>query len=371
MWPIYDEPMPMLPPYRISARVGILSETVNYNHALLNIPELWESTKGGGVNVAILDTGLPRHIDIKPAGHRPDDIKACQDENGHATHVGGIIAAISDNDIGVQGVAPNCRDFYFRALGADGSGSINNVIRGIHWAVDVIGAKVINLSLGIPAEVQLLPRLEQACQYALEQGCTIICAAGNEAGSIGQPACYAGVITVAAVDRNKKHAWFSNIGPQVDFAAGGIQVYSTWLNNTYARLDGTSMATPAITGLVALVLAKHNRSTGKWMSPSEVYDLLKSVAVDVGPTGYDDQFGYGIPVLHYDNNSHNIEKDQQELVECPAGGDRTGTSTGERLGETLKCAAEGLKLGDSTAKFITKVCEQWLAAEPAHENNPE
>jgi subtilisin family serine protease len=300
MNPMLDTPIPMLPPYRITSTVSILAETADYNHQMMNIPAVWKNTRGAPVKVAILDTGLPEHIDLKPQGSASFVPGYLIDKNGHSTHVGGIIAAVANNDMGVAGVAPEADDYYGAVLGADGSGTINGIVKGIYWAVDVVGAQVINMSLGIDASVSRIKELEKACNYAASKGTIIVAAAGNEAGPVGQPAVYDSVIAVAAVDINKKHAWFSNVGPQVDFAAGGVKVYSTWLKNGYAKLDGTSMAAPVITGVVALIQADYFNKHQRYMTFQEVYAALKKIAFDVGPDGFDDEFGYGIPVFQYD-----------------------------------------------------------------------
>jgi minor extracellular protease Epr len=299
MNPMLDTPIPMLPPYRVTSTVNILAESLDYNHAMMNIPAVWKRTRGAGVRVAILDTGLPEHLDLRPQGSASFVPGYLADKNGHSTHVGGIIAAIANNDMGVAGVAPEVDDYYGAVLGADGSGTINGIVKGIRWAVDTVGAHVINMSLGIDASASRIKELEAACNYAASKGTIIVAAAGNEAGAVGQPAVYDSVIAVAAVDMDKKHAWFSNVGPQVDFAAGGVKVYSTWLKNGYAKLDGTSMACPAITGVVALIQADYYAKHQRYMTFQEVYNALRKIAFDAGPDGFDDHFGHGIPVFQY------------------------------------------------------------------------
>ncbi len=300
MNPMLDTPIPMLPPYRVTSAVSILAETVDYNHQMMNVPAMWKSTRGAPVKVAILDTGLPEHYDLMPQGSASFVPGYLADKNGHSTHVGGIIAAIANNDMGVAGVAPDCDDYYGAVLGADGSGTINGIVKGIYWAVDVVGAQVINMSLGIDASAPRIKELEKACNYAASKGTIIVAAAGNEAGAVGQPTGCDSVTAVAAVDVDKKHAWFSNVGPQVDFAAGGGKVYSTWLKVGYAKLDGTSMASPVIAGVVTLIQADYFKKHNRYMSFQEVYAALKKIAFDVGPDGFDDHFGYGIPVFQYD-----------------------------------------------------------------------
>ena len=306
------EKIPMLEPYTVKECVSALSETEDYNHRMLGIPEMWKTTRGKGVRVAVLDTGCPRHTDLRVAGSANfSDSPEVWDMNGHAIHVCGIIAALV-NGIGVRGIAPECELYCGKVLGDDGSGSIDAIARGIRWAVDEAKADVINMSLGCPPSGALSLSLRQACQYAHEKGVVLCCAAGNDAGSVNAPANLPTTIAVAAVDRDRKKAYFTCHGKEVDFAAGGVDVFSTWLNNQYAKLSGTSMATPVITGVVALVQAAA-KARGKAMGPGEVYDSLVSIAVDVEQPGKDDFTGNGIPVF---TSQWTATKDEAPRKEC-------------------------------------------------------
>lgn len=289
--------IPMLEPYTVRKTVSALSETEDYNHRMLNVPEMWKRSKGAGVRVAVLDTGCPQHIDLKIAGFRdfsgsdsPYDVAA-----GHSTHVCGIIGALA-NGIGVRGIAPECDLYCGKVLGDDGSGSISSIAEGIRWAVDEVHADVINMSLGCPPSGAYSPTLRSACSYAAKKGVVLCCAAGNDAGAVNAPANLATTIAVAAVDRDRKKAYFTCHGSEVDFAAGGVDVFSTWLNNQYAKLSGTSMATPVITGVVALVIGAA-RAEGVTLTPDQVYQKLVGISVDVETPGKDEYTGNGIPVF--------------------------------------------------------------------------
>lgn len=211
------------------------------------------------------------------------------------THCCGIIAALV-NGIGVRGISPEVDLYCGKVLGDDGSGSIDAIAKGIRWAVDEVHADVINMSLGCPPSGASSLALRSACQYAHEKGVVLCCAAGNDSGKVNAPANLPTTIAVAAVDRNKEKAYFTCHGSEVDFAAGGVDVFSTWLNNQYAKLSGTSMATPVITGVVALVQSAA-KAEGKSLTVDEVYNRLVSIAVDVEQPGKDDYTGNGIPVF--------------------------------------------------------------------------
>ena len=294
---IYNDQIVMLPPYRVKMMVSILSEAQDYNHDLMNIPFMWKDTMGVGVKCVLLDTGLPKHIDLNIAGSKSFVDGYLDDLAGHGTHCAGIWNAIANNGIGVRGISPDAELYCGAVLGAQGNGTIDGIIAGIYWATDEIGAKVINMSLGIPAGAPRLTELEKACDYAASQGVTIVCAAGNEAAGVGQPAVYDSVIAVAAVDMNKERASFSDYGPEVDFAAGGVEVFSTYLNNSYAKLSGTSMASPAMAGVVTLILADEFKDTGRWLTKDEVYKKLQKIAYCVSGPDFDIYDGWGIPIF--------------------------------------------------------------------------
>lgn len=291
-----DRRQPMIPPTRARVTVSILAETEDFNHKIMNVPAMWKRTMGQGIKVAVLDTGLPKHVDLAPSGSKSFISGYLEDKNGHSTHCGGIIAAIANNNMGVKGIAPEVEDYYGAVLDADGSGSVDGIIKGIYWAADEVGADIISMSLGIAAGVARIPALEKACNYAVSKGCAIFAAAGNEYGAVGQPAIFDSVFAVAAVNSKYEVADFSNKGKEVDYACGGVDVFSTFLNNTYAKLSGTSMATPACVGAAALVLADA-RASGKKLTPAELGLKLRKICFDIGPAGYDTSTGFGIPMF--------------------------------------------------------------------------
>jgi subtilisin len=221
--------------------------------AAVNAPQAWAVTKGRGVLVCVLDTGIDKnHEDLVVLGGENftnSDASDWGDGHSHGTHVAGTIAA-QDNLLGVVGVAPDASLWASRVLDAQGSGYESDVADGILGCISA-GAQVINVSLGGATPSSLI---RSAVDQALNRGIYFIAAAGNDGGSVIYPAAYPGVIAVSAVDSNLSIAYFSNRGPEVAFAAPGVDVKST-VPGGYSNFDGTSMATPHVAGVAALMLA--------------------------------------------------------------------------------------------------------------------
>jgi subtilisin family serine protease len=243
------------------------------------------------VKLAIIDTGISKdHPDLKEnikSGYNAiNSLKSWNDDNGHGSHVAGIAGALN-NSIGVVGMGPLVDLYAVKVLNRNGSGFISDVIEGIQWSV-VNGMKVINMSLGTSSDVQ---SLHDAVIAAKNAGVTLVAAAGNSGGAVIFPAAYPEVIAVAAADQNNNLASFSSRGPEVDLAAPGVSIYSTYKGTNYATLSGTSMASPHVAGAAALVL---NTSVGTYdangdgvWNPDEVQKKLQDRAV---PTS----FGVGL-----------------------------------------------------------------------------
>jgi thermitase len=221
----------------------------------IHIGELWQKTTGGSeIIVAVLDTGIdPVHEDLmgKVVGKANfSSSSTTADIYGHGTHVAGIIAAYSDNGLGVAGIAPQSRVLNVKVAGDDGRCGAYAVAEGIIWAVDN-GASVINLSLELknPSTV-----LQDAVDYAWENGAIIIAAAGNRGGQEPvYPAAYEHVIAVAATGQDDTLALLSNYGEWVDMAAPGLNIYSTMAGGGYGYKTGTSFATAYVSGLAAIL----------------------------------------------------------------------------------------------------------------------
>lgn len=275
----------------------------------VNAPEVWEEGyTGEGVVVAVLDSGVDyNHDDLKNniwtndgeiAGNGIDDDgngyiddfygwnfdgsnNNTMDVAGHGTHVSGTIAG-EDNGFGVTGIAYDAEIMPVKVLDDSGSGSQTSIANGIYYAVDN-GADVINLSLG---SSQDLPEVSEAIKYASEQGVTAVMAAGNSSGQMpGYPARYANQygIAVGAIDEDENMASFSNRAgfQEITYVtAPGVDIYSTYADNTYENLNGTSMATPHVAGVVALMLSA---------DPSLDHNSIRQILEDTSGGGDDEE----------------------------------------------------------------------------------
>jgi hypothetical protein len=261
----------------------------------------WSATRGAGVTVAVVDTGvLGVHEDLAgsvvPGADYASDAAAVDpgrtgmvDPGGHGTHVAGVIAAHVNNGLGIAGAAPGARIMPVRVLDGHGTGVASNVALGIIYAADH-GARVINLSLGGGPS----PGMQEAIRYANARKAVVVAAAGNgfQSGNTPvYPAAYPEAIAVGAVNRVLGHASFSNAGAYVDLAAPGDLILSTYGadRRAYEWMSGTSMATPYVAAAAALTLSV-NRS----MTAHRLTSVLLSTARDLGPRGRDAYFGTGL-----------------------------------------------------------------------------
>ena len=252
-----------------------------------------EHTQGEGIVVAVIDTGVDAmHPDLRGKvlqgwdSMNPDG-NGNRDPNGHGTHVAGIIAATTNNGIGVAGIAPKVSILPVRVLDHTGNGDDGELALGIIWAVDN-GAHVLNISIGgaVPSDL-----LEGALDYALVKEVVVVVAAGNDAmigNTPSYPGAYKQVLTVGATDSMDKRAAFSNTGEYLDLVAPGSWIKSTWPGGGYQWSSGTSMAAPFVAASAALLLSS-GAGTG-----SNVASILKSSALDLGPEGEDTEFGNGL-----------------------------------------------------------------------------
>jgi subtilisin family serine protease len=246
-----------------------------------NIENEWRFSTGKGVTVAVIDTGCDLdHPDIKnnivQGKNFINPKKDPYDDNGHGTHVSGTIAA-ENNSRGMVGVAPDTKILPIKALGADGNGTLDNIIKGIIYAAD-IGVNFISMSLGSP---QPNSQLENAIKYAANKGVIIFCAAGNSGENIDimYPAKYDHTIAIGAIDKNLNRTSFTCSGETLDFLSPGHDILSCVPGGGYALMSGTSMSTPFAVGCASLLLSyaknKNNSLLNKLKFTEDYINIFK------------------------------------------------------------------------------------------------
>ena len=252
---------------------GYLSDRWGVNR--IEAPQAWQITRGGSVVVAVLDTGINKDdqdlADRVVAEVNFTDSPTSDDVYGHGTHMAGTIAAI----------APECLLMNVKVADDTGRSEASVVARGIIWAVDN-GAQVINISLSMRAS----PELEQAIDYAWDQGAIIIAAAGNQGVSESvYPAYYANCLAVAGTNRNDSLALLSNYGYWVDVAAPGFNIYSEMPRGEYGYKTGTSAAAAHVSGVAALVFSIAEDSSGDGALNDEVRRAIERSCISVDGDG--------------------------------------------------------------------------------------
>ena len=284
----------------------------------IGMPEAWKLADGNGVIVAVLDTGVGyenyKNMHVLPdldgltfvdPYNFVDNTTHAGDDHGHGSHVTGTIAQVTNNGIGVAGIARNVKIMPLKVLSAGGSGSVAGIADAIRFAADH-GAKVINMSLGGPFPSK---ELKNAVKYAHDKGVTVVCAAGNESRSkVGYPAAYPGAVAVAATQFDEATTFYSNYGKDIDIAApggnmredkNGDGMMDGVLQNTieignptkdgYYGFMGTSMASPHVAGVAALVVGEGVTD------PDMVEQILKDTARKPVDQKYvRDRYGAGI-----------------------------------------------------------------------------
>ncbi len=282
----------------------------------IGMEDAWDLSTGEGAIVAVVDTGVRQNLtDLDQtkftAGYDfVNNDTDPTDDNGHGSHVTGTIAQSTNNTKGVCGIAYNATIMPVKVLNAYGSGTYTQIVDGINWAVEH-GANIINLSLGGSSPSTLL---EQAINNAWEKGVLVVCAAGNSGTNApNYPAAYENAVSVAATAGNDTLASYSNYGSTVDIAAPGgdygdyngdgysdriLQNTFSGTSTGYYFYSGTSMASPHVAGAAALIKAKKPSLTN-----AEIRDILYNTADDLGSSGKDTTFGYGmvnaLAALHY------------------------------------------------------------------------
>ncbi len=285
----------------------------------IEAPDAWETNAGSGVVVAIVDSGISLggdDLDCRPLAGEFNAFTntsapgAGADDNGHGTHVAGTVGQCTNNGVGVAGVAGGASLMAVKVLDATGSGPNSIIASGIVWAA-TNGADIINLSLGstCPSAIQF-----DAVDTAIAAGVVVIAATGNDgdepgyAGEINSPACHSDVIAVGATDQYDALAYYSSWGSQIDVVAPGGDnradlngdgyidgvLQETFENGNPAEViygfkQGTSMATPHVSGTAALMLSANPAAT-----IDQVKKALEVTATDLGASGWDMYYGHGL-----------------------------------------------------------------------------
>ncbi len=262
-----------------------------WNLAKIRAEQGWDISVGSpDVIIAVIDTGADAsHPDLQgkllPAYDFVNGDNDPADDQGHGTHVAGTAAAATDNGIGIAGVAWEVKIMPVKALSSSGAGAHSWIANAIVWATDH-GADVINMSLGGP---YTSATMREAVNYAWNHGVVIVAAAGNgNTSNPTYPAAYENVIGVAATDLNDQRAGFSNYGSYISVASPGVGILSTVRGNGYQAWSGTSMATPHVAGLAALLKSIHPDWTNV-----QIRQAIEESAIDLGTPGWDAIYGYG------------------------------------------------------------------------------
>ena len=263
----------------------------------INAPTAWNTTTGSNdVVIAIVDTGVDlTHPDLAsqlvPGRDFVRNSSNPDDWAGHGTHVASIAASAGNNGEGVAGTAWGARIMPIRVLNSRGSGRTSDIAEGVVWAVGN-GADIINLSLGGSSASSTL---RDAVRHADDRDVFVVAAMGNEfeSGSpTSYPAAYAEAFAVGAIDQSVGHAFFSSSGNYIDVAAPGVNILAAaWreTGSSYVAYSGTSMATPFVAGVAALL-----RSIDPSLSNAQLRTILTETAADVESSGWDTLTGHGV-----------------------------------------------------------------------------
>jgi minor extracellular protease Epr len=270
-------------------------QKIDWGNNKIGASKAWSSgLTGKGVKIAILDTGISPHSDLQIAGgvSFKSYTSSFYDDNGHGTHMGGIIGA-ENNGIGSVGIAPDALIYAVKVLNKEGEGEIETLIKGIEWSI-ANKMDIINLSLSLDEQVDNAT-LRAVLDKAYNNGILIVGAAGNHGRSNGSgdtveyPARYSPVIAVSAIDSADRRLSNSATGSLIEVAAPGANIFSTYLNNGYANISGTSAASSYVSGNLALLKERYPGLTNQGIRAK-----LQHLTFDIGAAGKDTAFGYGL-----------------------------------------------------------------------------
>ncbi|MBS4195749.1 S8 family peptidase [Lederbergia citri] len=269
-----------------------------WNIKAMNIKKSWEDGyTGKDVNIAVLDTGISSHNELHISGgiSTVDYTKSWQDDHGHGTHVSGIIATQpgihSVAGVDVVGVAPDANLFAVKVLDHSGEGNLQDILEGLDWAI-ANQMDIINMSLQAKEASQLF---QDMIDMAYRSGIIVVASSGNDGNpsTVKYPAKYDSVIAVSSVNDSFTISSFASTGTEVEFSAPGEEIISTYINGNYAMMSGTSQAAPHVSGILAVLKQKYPT-----LSNNELREVLQQYVIDLGPSGKDSYYGYGM--VYYD-----------------------------------------------------------------------
>ncbi|MEO4052898.1 S8 family peptidase [Solibacillus sp. CAU 1738] len=318
---------------------------------------------GNGITIAIIDSGIDIHhkklqSSIKTGYNFSDDdegnISIYQDYNGHGTHIAGIISKI----------APKAKLLILKVLNKYGSGTVQALIDSINYAIDWRGTKnervrVISLSLGMKNPDD---ELHKVIKRAIKNNISVVVSVGNEGDGdinteeISYPAGYQEVIGVGAINNSSDIANFSNTNKEVDIYAPGVDIYSTFLNNEYATLSGTSMAAPHVTGALALLIEEYEKTSSRQLTEQQVFELLMQ------NTKRKEVHNITISELLLKNENIGSVNDRQLLLQCFCEARKTQAFYTKCLSnssskESYELLIELVQNSTNTANRIKEFCE--------------
>ncbi|MGC4780801.1 type VII secretion-associated serine protease mycosin [Micromonospora zamorensis] len=296
----------------------------------LRVADAHEINQGDGITVALPDSGVDQHPDLQGNLLPGKDVipggsgDGLADKDGHGTGMAGLIAAHGEGKLGAVGIAPRAKILPIFCSPPGRDGDTESLAAAIEYAISN-GADVISVSIAGSAS----GRLQQAIRTAAQSDILVVAGVGNTpwAQTVGYPARYPEVVAVGGVDRDGNRAAVSVTGPEIDVVAPAVDIYSTSIDGKYRKGTGTSDATAIVAGAAALIRSKY-----PYLPAREVAHRLTATAVDKGPPGRDDEYGYGVIDLVAALTA-DVPPLGFESVSAPAGAGPSTTAAGQRPGD--------------------------------------
>ena len=284
-------------------------QKIDWGTKLIGADKAWQKYRGKGMKIGVIDSGIDyTHPDIGPNVKETvsfiDGSDGFDNENGHGTLVAGVIAGC-DNGIGTVGVAPESEIYSAKVFDKDGKTNTNAIFSAFRWMIEK-GVHVINMSFGgiypadIPGVAEFLEEYHSRIKELHDAGIIMVAATGNSGNTkdtldrVSWPARFPEVLAAGAISQELQRAEFSSTGPALDFAMPGVDVYSCYPNKQWARFSGTSIASPYLSGCVALIQEYALKTTGRLFTFDEAKQNLIDFSMDLGVEGADVEFGWGL-----------------------------------------------------------------------------